>query len=143
MELQNSKVLWLLMYYDTDNINNNYIQITIPWLGNPVLLSPEQIKNIFFSTYDYKFDFRSEFNKIFYNPVYFLVRTTNNIFINKFIFIVRLIIILLLMMMLITINLSMQQISLNIEIKYELILWVIMVIFDLNIMQHLVLILIH
>ncbi|MBP1525383.1 MAG: hypothetical protein H9Q65_02015 [Spiroplasma ixodetis] len=81
MDLQSGKAPSLLTY-DTD-INNTYIQITGPILEQPVPLSPKEIKNIFIDTYAYKFDFRNEFNKIFYNPVYFLVRTTEEYIYNQ------------------------------------------------------------
>ncbi|WP_342257817.1 hypothetical protein [Spiroplasma endosymbiont of Nomada ruficornis] len=37
-----------------------------------------EIKDIFLSTYKYQFDFRNQFNKIFYNPVYYVIRTVED-----------------------------------------------------------------
>lgn len=74
MNLQNTKVPWLLTI--NTNIDDTYIQIMEPTPGTKTVLTLEEIKNIFFSPYEYRFSFRSEFNKMFYNPVYFLVRTT-------------------------------------------------------------------
>lgn len=74
MSLQNTKAPWLLTF--NTNIDDTYIQITGPISQPPTALSADEIKNIFLSTYEYRFSFRSEFNKMFYNPVYFLVRTT-------------------------------------------------------------------
>lgn len=72
MDLEKSKAPWLLTY-DT-NIANTYIQIIGSTSQAPVALSPDEIKDIFFSENQYRFSFRSEFNKMFNNPVYFLIR---------------------------------------------------------------------
>lgn len=80
MSLQNTKAPWLLTF--NTNIDDTYIQITGPISQPPTALSADEIKNIFLSTYEYRFSFRSEFNKMFYNPVYFLVRTTEEYYLS-------------------------------------------------------------
>ncbi len=63
MSVQNTKVPWLLTI--NNNIDDTYIKITGPTAKPPVALPLDEIKNIFLSTYEYRFSFRSEFNKMF------------------------------------------------------------------------------
>ncbi|WP_425381322.1 ABC transporter permease [Spiroplasma endosymbiont of Polydrusus pterygomalis] len=41
-------------------------------------ITDDEIKNIFLSNYEYQFDFRNQFNKIFYNPIYYVIRTVED-----------------------------------------------------------------
>lgn len=69
MAMQESKVPELLTYDDT----NTYLQTKGDSTTKP--LTANKIKDIFKSIYDYKFSFRTDFNSMFYNPVYILIRT--------------------------------------------------------------------
>lgn len=74
MNSQQNKLPWLLTY--SDNIADTYLQILGPAPEPPELLTANDIDKIRLSQDTYKFSFRSEFNKAFNNPVYFLVRAT-------------------------------------------------------------------
>lgn len=73
MITQKSKAPTLLTY-DND-ISKTFIKIK--GQTNEKLNSNE-IKDIFFSDYEYQFNFRHEFNDMFYNPVYYVIRTVED-----------------------------------------------------------------
>lgn len=78
MSIQKSKAPTLLTY-DND-ISKTFINIK--GQANEKLNSNE-IKDIFFSEYEYQFDFRDEFNDMFYNPVYYVIRTVEDYICNQ------------------------------------------------------------
>ncbi|WP_308150147.1 hypothetical protein [Spiroplasma sp. AdecLV25b] len=80
MIVQKSKAPTLLTY--DEDINNTFIKIK-DQQGSQQLLDSSKIKDIFFSNYQYKFDFRDEFNKMFYNPVYYVIRTVEDYICNQ------------------------------------------------------------
>lgn len=73
MAVQKTKATTLLTY--DDDINATFISIE----NKPKQkLADNQIRDIFFSNDEYQFAFRDDFNKIFYNPVYYVIRTVED-----------------------------------------------------------------
>ncbi|WP_342276896.1 hypothetical protein [Spiroplasma endosymbiont of Nebria brevicollis] len=78
MLVQKSKASTLLTY-DVD-ISKTFIHIKGQAKEK---LDSNKIKDIFFSDHDYNFDFRDEFDKMFYNPVYYVIRTVEDYIYNQ------------------------------------------------------------